>query len=346
MSPLHLIWNVSLLLAGAALATMILLILARLVDRRRQRRRAARRRQLVSELLQGTSPAGRDLKRLPPDLVTDTFLDLMRLVRGEERARLVAHATDLGVADQLVRRARSLSARKRLLAVQSLAPFHDEDSLGLLHAALEDGNEDVRLAAALALAETGRSDQIHYLVERLGLGTEQSSLMMVTLFRAVAEDRPDEIKALVLAEGTNVQARLAAIEALAIRGDYSVVPTIAALALAAADDSEELPRYLRALGMLGHPAGRDAVMDGLSRSTTDARAAAATAAGGIGLRDSADILAALLDDGAWSVRFAAAEALMRLGEPGRSQLREAARGGSEVARAAAATVLAEHGQPA
>lgn len=344
MSPLLLIWYVSLLLAGAALALMLVLIALRLVSRHREVRDAERRRQLVRELLRGESLSPDHLKGVPSTLITDTFLDLIRLVRGEERDLFVEQAAELGVAQQLGRRARSPSARTRLVAVQSLAQFHDEDSLRRLHASLEDRNQDVRLAAALSLAEGGRSDNIHALVERLGLGTEQDSMMMVTLFRVVAEDRPEEIKALVLNSGTNLQARLAAVEALASTGDYSLVPAITELALAASDDSEELPRYLRALGTLGHPAGSAAIMDGLSRPSMSARAAAAGAAGRIRLYDAADRLAELLNDSEWWVRFRAAEALIRLGKSGVGRLREAACLGTPVAREAAATVLAEHGQ--
>jgi len=346
LSPLLLIWYASLLLAGAALGTMGVLILARLAVRRRETRRAARRRELVRRLLRGEAMSRDELKTLPRGLVTDTFLDLIHLVRGDERASFVDQAAELGVAEQLARRARSSSARTRLVAVQSLADFHDEDSLRLLHASLEDRNEDVRLAAALSLAEAGRSDDIHALVERLGLGTGQDSLMMVTLFRVVADDRPEEIKALVLNPDTNLQARLAAIEALATTGDYSLVPAIAELALAAPDDSEELPRYLRALGTLGHPAGRAAIMDGLSRPSMSARAAAAGAAGRIRLRDAADRLTELLDDPEWWVRFRAAEALVGLGKSGKGRLREAACLGTPKAREAASTVLAEHGETA
>lgn len=344
MSALLIIWYLSLLLAGAALGTMILLILGRLAIRRRALRHSVRRRQLARDLLSGKTLSGRELKTLPSGLVTDTFIDLIRLVRGADRTAFVEQAAELGVAEQLGRRARSPFARTRLVAVQSLADFHDEDSLRLLHASLEDSNEDVRLAAALSLAQAGRSDDIHALVERLGLGTEQDSMMMVTLFRVVAEDRPDEIKALVLNSGTNVQARLAAVEALATTGDYSLVPAIAERALAAPDESEELPRYLRALGTLGHPAGRAAIMDGLRRPSMSARAAAAGAAGRIRLREAADRLTELLDDPEWWVRFRSAEALVMLGKSGIGRLREAACLGSPVAREAAATVLAEHGE--
>ncbi|SMF61192.1 HEAT repeat domain-containing protein [Allosphingosinicella indica] len=344
MTELLLIWELSLLLAGTALAMMIALMIARVVTQRRDEKRRRHGRQLAHNLMRGAPLSAQELKALPRNLVAETFLDLIRLVRGDERASFVAQAQQLGVAEHLGRLTRSASARRRLVAVQSLAQFHDEESLRRLHASLEDHNQDVRLAAALSLAEAGEADDIHALIGRLGLGDGQDSMMMVTLFRIIAEDRPDEIKALVLDDRTNRQARLAAIEALATTGDYSLVPAIARLALDAPDDSEELPRYLRALGLLGHPAARDAILDGLQRRSVSARAAAAAAAGKIGLEEAADRLTALLDDREWWVRFRAAEALMAFGKSGATRLREAACLGSIVARDAAATVLAERGE--
>ena len=180
-------------------------------------------------------------------------------------------------------------------------------------------------------------------MQRLGLGTEQPSRTMVGLFRTIAQTQADEIKALVLEPGHNLDVRIAAIEALASTGDYSLVPVIAELALAAADGTEELPRYLHALGKLGHPSGRKAVLAGLSSASMAARAAAARAAGRIVLTESADRLGQMLGDPEWWVRFRAAEALFELGEAGLSRLRLAAGQGSDPARDAAATMLAARG---
>ena len=342
MSLLLLIWLASLLLATGALAIMVVLIVSRVLGSRREGLRAARRRALVQQLLRGGVSDGSALRKAPPDLIAQTFRDLIRLVRGDERDALVEQAAQLGVPARLCRLLESGSARDRLSAAQSLADFRDPGTLQALRNALDDRNEDVRLAAALSLAHSGGAAEVHALVERLGLGTEEDSMMIVTLFRTVAEERPHEIKALILRPETNVRARLAAVEALAGTGDYSLVPLIARLATEADDDSEELPRYLHALGQLGHPAGREAIIHGLNRKAPEARAAAAAAAGEIGLVESMDRLGALLDDADWWVRFRSAEALVRLGDPGLERLKRAARSGLARASEAAGTILAEH----
>lgn len=345
LSLLALIWWVSVVLGAAALLTMTLLVLVRLMTVRRERRRAARRRELAHQLLSGQLSSAEELKRLPRDLVAGTFVELIRLVRGDERAAFVAQATGLGVPEFLGRRLRRGSPRERLLAAQSIAEFSNEDSTAQLRSALADRNADVRLAAALALAEAGRSSSVDDLVSSLGLGTEEDSTLAVTLFRALSADRLDEIKALVIAPGMPVPVRLAAIEALAMSGDYSLVPVITQLVIEAPDDAPELPGYLRALGLFAHPAARPAVLNGLGRPSFAARAAAAGAAGRIGLVEFAGRLAQMLDDGEWWVRFRAAEALLRLGEPGVEWLRRQAGEGSPRARSAAASMLAEYKVP-
>ena len=174
------------------------------------------------------------------------------------------------------------------------------------------------------------------------LGSEEGSALAITIFQSAALTGVEDIKSLILAPETNAGVRMAAIEALVASGDYSVVPVIANLALNAADDAPELPRYLRALGFIGHPAARSAVMAGLSSAAFGVRAAAAEAAGRIALGDAADRLTELLDDGEWWVRFRAAEALLKLGTNGTECLRRIAREGSPRARDAAASMLAEH----
>lgn len=342
MSLLAAIWWTSLALGAAAIMVMALLVLSRLLTARGERRRTRRRRELTRQLLGGQSLTADELKRLPRDLVADTFVELMRLVRGDERAAFAAQAAELGVPDYLARRLRRGSPRERLLAAQSLGQFESEETSAKLQGALSDRSPDVRLAAALSLAETGHSENVRGLVEELGLGAAEDSTLIVGLFRSLSADRSDEIRALVTAPETNVRVRLAAIEALAMTGDYTLVPVIAQLALDAPDEAPELPGYLRALGLFGHPAARTAVLDGMSRQSFAARAAAAGAAGRIGLAELAGRLAIMLDDPEWWVRFRAAEALVRLGDPGIERLRKQSREGSPRSRSAASAMLAEH----
>ncbi len=342
MSLLALIWWSSLVLAGAAIATTLILVGVRVITTRQRLRWATRRRELVRRLLGGNAEVKAELKRLPPALVADTFVELIRLVRGEERNKFVAQANEFGVPHQLARQVRRGSARARLLAAHALAQFDDAESVTALRGAVGDGDSKVRLAAALSLAEGGNADDLQELVRDLRLGSEEGSALAVSLFQSAAAAGVEDIKTLIVAPETNAGVRMAAIDALVATGDYSVVPVISDLALNAADDAAELPRYLRALGLIGHPAAHRAVMAGLSSQAFSVRAAAAEAAGRIALGEAADRLVELLDDGEWWVRFHAAEALLKLGPDGVERLRATARDGTPRARDAAASMLAEH----
>ncbi|HSX56712.1 MAG TPA: HEAT repeat domain-containing protein [Sphingomonas sp.] len=343
MSALLLIWTVSLVLASAAVLVMGTLVILRLISSWRHERHLAARRRLAPLLLEGGEIAPEALRRIPDHVVTDLSLDLIQLVRGAEREAFIANATRLGVPARLARRLRSGSPRDRATALQGIAQFDGPDARAALHRALDDRNRDIRLAAAQALAAKGEPLDPQDLVRRLELGVNQSSRVTISLFQAIAETRPDEIKALVLQPDQNLDVRIAAIEALAATGDYSLVPVIAELALAVEDGSEELPRYLHALGKLEHPSGARAVLAGLSSGSMAARAAAARAAGRIAIPDSIERLTQLLNDREWWVRFRAAEALIAIGEPGVDRLRYAAASGYGPAREAASTMLAERG---
>lgn len=344
MTPLFGLWLVSLALSGLALLIMMALIIARIISTRRQQKREIERRRLVPLLLGDEEGPDRlaDAQRAP-DLLTDLSTELVQMVRGSDKENFVASSSRLGVPERLRHRMDTGSPRTRLAAAEALADFGDDLSIERLHEALEDRNADVRLSAALALAAAGEAPPARTLVEKLGIGTSENSMLIVGLFGDIASERPDEIRELVEDPDTNPAVKVAAIDALSNSGDYSLVPLISELAMNADPCGEELPRYLRALGDFGHPAAAPAVEYALGVEAWWAGAAAAQAAGRIGLSETADRLVALLDDPQWWVRFRAAEALVALGEEGHRLLRETARRGSDLAATAARQTLAEQG---
>lgn len=337
------LWAVSVGLAGVALLIMCGLIFARLLAHRRDGALAARRRILIPLLLGDASDETVRAAVAPGSpILNDLAIELIQLVRGEERARFVATSTRLGVTDQLRRTLARASVRARMVAAETLAHFPDPLTTDALEAALEDKSADVRFAAALSLASSDRAPDARRLVNLLGLGTREQSMLIVALFQEISRTRPGEIHALIDDAQCPPTVKVAAIEALAASGDYSLVPSIVALALAADPAGEELPRYLRALGAFQHPAAAPAIVRWLGAPTSWVRSAAAEAAGRVGLVGTADTLIVLLDDPDWWVRFRAGEALVRLGESGRRLLVECSHGGTELARSAAHLTLAEH----
>jgi HEAT repeat protein len=342
LSFLAALWFLALGIAGMALLIMLALLLGRLVLGWTGRARETERKRLVPLLL-GARPQGRLRRRRRDDLLANLLVELIQLVRGSDRERFVEAATRLGVPARLRHQLGSGSARIRLAAAEALAEFADEASIERLTAALGDRSSDVRLSAALALAAIGRTPPARELVDRLGIGTTENSLLVAGLFKDIAARRPQEIRGLVLDDGVPAGAKAAAIEALSASGDYSLVPMIATLALTARADDPVLPRYLRALADFAHPAAQAAVQRCLASSAWEVRAAAAEAAGRIHLAGLGPHLKEMLGDPVWWVRFRAGEALARLGEEGTRLLGSAAAYAAEPARAAAAATLAERG---
>jgi HEAT repeat protein len=80
----------------------------------------------------------------------------------------------------------------------------------------------------------------------------------------------------------------------------------------------------------------------LDSSSAQVRAAAARAAGRIGVESALDRLEQLLGDPDWWVRFQAAQALLRFGKEGERRLNVAAARNDEPARETASLTLAEH----
>lgn len=344
MSPLFALWLVSILLSAIALGIMVALIVARKISQERERTRAAERRRLLPLLL-GAEPSAEPPSGIEraPDLLADLSIELVQMVRGTDKENFVASSSRLGVPERLRHRLDTGTPRKRLAAAEALADFSDDRSVKHLHEALDDPNADVRLSAALALASGGHAPPARLLVDKLGIGTTENSMLVVGLFRDIAATRRDDIRSLVEDAEVNPSVKAAAIDALSASGDYTLVPLIVELALKADSAGEELPRYLRALADFGHPAAAPAVEYGLSSSAWPVRAVAAQAVGRIRLSNLSERLVALLADPQWWVRFRAGEALASLGEEGQALLREAAAQQLEPASTAARLILAERG---
>lgn len=341
MNGLEALWFGSLTLAAFSLMIMAGLMITRSFSVYLASIRETERKRLVAVLL------GQDsLPVTPPPplglsrkLCLQLSVEMIQLVRGEDRVRFIAAATAMGVAERLRHQLDSGSPGVRLVAAEALAHFPDDKSRQRLRLAIDDPNPNVRIAAALSLAQVGEPPPAAELVYKLGIGTSENSLLAVSLFRDVAERRPDELKALLVDPNIPAGAKAAVIESLSASSDYTIVPMIVSLA-GEEEDPRHLTRYLRALGKFGHPAGEPAIKRGLQSRHWEVRATAAGAAGRIGLVALAPNLRQLLGDPEWWVRFRAGEALRTTGI---EHLRDVASSGTEPARTAASKILAERG---
>ncbi|MBI1402241.1 MAG: hypothetical protein GC147_03385 [Porphyrobacter sp.] len=340
MTTLLALWQLSLFLCSVALLALAAILLARVISEGRGSRRENERRRvsgllLASELDSPRAPRG----RIERDAAAKVALEMAELVRGPDREALLANAEALRVPHILLQKSVSRVPQERLLAAEALALFPSgRKRVGEM---LRDRNPDVRLGAALALAQNQAAPPAAEIVRRLGLGTRERSLLVASLMRDLVDADPASVEELIFAPGLPDAARLAAADALAASGRIEHAPLVARMAEEAGQDEELLPRIYHALGRIGHPSGHSAILRGLSHPAWTVRAAAAQAAGTNGLVEAAAGLGLLLDDPQWWVRFRAGEALWRLGAAGRAVLTDLARDGSPSAREAAARTIEE-----
>ena len=341
MTSLRALWDVSLGLCAIASLVLLCLLLTRLLTRERQERRDAERARLKPLLLgsaemEAPEPARCRLERLEAMKLS---VELAELVRGSDREALLDKAGALGIRETLHRQMRSRIPQDRLLAAEALAMFPED--AGRVGTMLDDPNPDVRLGAALALAQNRLAPSARELVERLGLGTTERSLLVVSLMRDLVDRDAAEVEAILYDPDLPDAPKLAATDALAQSGQVAHAPLVAWMAEAAEHDTELLPRIYHALGRTGHPAGHRAIARGLRHGDWQVRAAAAQAAGMTRFSGATERLSALLGDDQWWVRFRAGEALVRLGRDGTEALMQVAAEGAGLAREAARLTLAE-----
>ena len=337
MNSLTFVWEFSLALCGIAAVALGLLVVARLLTERSVSRREAIRAELLPALLAGDGEATR-LDGVRLEVAANLTCELAELTRGTDREALLARAENMGVPQLLTERLSSRSPQTRLTAVETLAMF--DQHLPQTTSALDDANPDVRLAAALALAHRSDGPPTRLLVDKLKMGSEEHSLLLVSLMCDLVQRNPGEVAALLFERDIPVEAKIAATDALA-EGGGEYAPLLAYMAKESEGESDLQPRIFRALGKNGHPAGMEAIFAGLSSDDGGVRAAAAEAAGRLGAGGAARQLGELLADESWWVRYRAAEALLRLGPRGINALRKASTDENEYARRTASAMLAE-----
>lgn len=347
MNLLLFLWWSSLLLAGIALVWMAGLIIARLFRENSEARRKADRQMLSKACLDIMAGADDAVESLRPfqhrsRLLAETLLEVLGLVRGVERDRLITSLVKAGVDQRLRSRLTRGSRTGRLAAVEALSAFpSDETRFHLRRLQQTSGDAELRIATVRTRIEIGDPPRARDLIADLSGRSDKDSLLYAPVLRQLAIDAPDDALAGLSIPDLGVAARALMIDAVGAGGDYRALPTLSLMATA----GEPVLRMaaVRALGSLGHPDAADTIAEALKDEAWDVRAEAAVAGGKIGTPALTPRLVALLDDPVWWVRFRAADALTRMGGGGLDALRIAATSPIEVARRSASLALAERG---
>lgn len=334
---LHLLWLACLGVAGAAILMMLTLVVRRLWIDRRASRRNARRQHLISEILTAIDPqTARPLSGVASDgdrrLLAEIGRELMDIMRGEDRGRLLAVLENVGVVAVMLADIQTGSAHQRADAAAFLAPFDRPDCRAALVSALEgDPRPAVRVAAAFGLAEWGALPPLPQVVAALDAVGALRSRRVMSLFRKLAARVPAQLAD--LGAGAPDPAMLVLIlDALAQAGYLDALPLM--LSATSHPKLDVRAEAFRALAQLGHPAAEQAVACGLDDPAWPVRAQAALCVGKVGIAALKGRLLVLLGDAEWWVRYRAAEALAELGPSGLDSLRVVSRQATAAGRIA------------
>lgn len=335
-------WIVSIGFMLISLSAMSVLIIVRAVTAARSMRQAEWRADALERIFKmlaedSTVQLPARTQRGYTRLLTGLASDLLALLRGLEHGQLVEIFQAAGVREILIGDLRHWNARLAQAAAENLRHFRSPESVAALRQALTHRTPEVRLAAALSLAEMNEAPPVEELVRILNLGSAEQSRLAVELFRRLAHREFETILAIAADRSRPALLRLMALEALAEQRDPRLVAVTSAIAR---DETGDIAsQAVRFLGALGDRSVAPIISAGLQSADWRVRVQAATAAGRLGLGELSEQLTELLDDDAWWVRHRAGEALGSLREGGIEQLRAVSAGGEDRSRRAASLAL-------
>ena len=318
MSLLSLIIMLSVGLAAIALLGGVATIVSQAIRQQLERRRSQRRDLILRQILQGLEQPDWDLalvrlmsrnRRLSADL----FSEMSELIRGENRARVLALCREASVDRWLLQQLKSWHGERRRLAADSLRLFPGDETIEALRAVLDDRSAEVRLTAAMSLAALDAMPSMGTLVEKLVEPTRNQSLLLQRLIESVAVSRPAEVMELVRGKIGKTFLRPIALSALAKAGHLELSGEIGSFIDDA--DPEVRAAALASIAVLGDFSAKDRIKRALSDSVQFVRVRAIASARTLELRELAPELTSLLKDENWWVRFRAGEALAALGQP-------------------------------
>lgn len=232
MNLLLLLWWMSLLLAMIAIAWMLGLIVARLFREKDEARRGADRKALASAYLAIMGGAGDAAIVLQPfqrraRLLAETLLEVLGLVRGAERERLIDSLAGVGVDQRLRARLTRGSRTGRLAAAEALSAFPSPETRAALETLYRDARDpELRIPAVRTLIEIGAAPAPETLIADLEKRYEADSLLYVPVFRRLAVDAPDAMLAAFRSANLRPATRAVVAEALGASGDYRSVAAL------------------------------------------------------------------------------------------------------------------------
>lgn len=347
MSGLLLLWWTSIILAAGALAWISALVIGRLFREQRDARRGRDRDRACDAFLDVMNGSGDALGRLRgidhrARLMGEVLLELLAMVRGVERDRLITALRSINMDDRWRRRLFRGRLAGRMVAAEALSIFPGPETVNALREALDQArNGNLRVALMRSLIELDAAPPLAQVLRDIHRSRGSESLLYLPLMgRLVNGDTRAALRAFGDPE-TPARARVILAEALGASGDFRALKPLCIATRA--PDIELRIASVRGLAAMGHPVAEAHILAALEDPVWMVRSAACEAAGRIGLQAAVPLLIAQLSDPVWWVRFRAGGALSALGPIGVQGLQAAAAGQGDLPRRAASLALAERG---
>ena len=320
------IWYGSLALAAFSLLIMFYLVIRRVIADMFERRRRGRRERLkhiLFDLVSGEISADEAGKKFTPKdqrLVLNVAGQLRRGLRGDADARLVELLNRVVDVQRLQIDLTRGSAADRAGLCAMMSWSQSPEVHRALEERLDDPAPDVVLAAANALVDSGAGISVPALAIKIVRKQMLGHRGVRELLRKVAPHSAKDLKRQL--KSKNEQIAVLSADAMAVCNDMSVVADLAEQAVMNPSANVRAECF-RSLAELRHPDASDAVMRGLQDPVWEVRTQAAIAAGRIGVSEAVPVLRQRLRDNQWWAQFRSAEALLKLGSPGRYALQAA-----------------------
>jgi len=267
------------------------------------------------------------------------LLDHIRSLRGHAQARLALAFEQLGYVAHAHAQLSHHRWWVRVEGAEKLGRMLARPAVPDLIRLMDDPVPEVRLRAAKALGAIGGLAAVETLIAALKATDRWATLRIADILAGLG---PAAVEPLLAAfPRLPPGARIPAIDILGRLRSHLAVPLLRGLL--ADPDSNARARAAHSLGLVGHPAVTQALVETLADPEWPVRAMAAKALGRIAGDDAVDPLRRALSDPEWWVRANAAEALRAKGEAGRRALLVALDGVDQFAAHKAAWMLQEAG---
>ncbi len=351
-------------LAGPALAGLAGVIIAlagasavakALRDRRSGRRQAAglALRPIVVALAggEGASDGTPELGAHDPRELERAIVDILPLLRGDDRAGLVRVLEDRGAIDRVRNATYSRSSLARARAAETLGVCGVRRALPELGRLLRDRDREVRIVAARALGKLGGAGAVPFLLASLEKPRPLPMSIVTMALMHIGPPGVDEMR-----EGLRAPSARAREASAEVLGQFGAATALEELIDSLADPDDHVrARSASALGRIGSPravgplvellvasrgagigvqglaAGRWRPTTPSGRDAVGTLRAAVTALGDIGSPGAVEAVEATLGARESDISWRSARALAQMGAPGLRALRARAEGADRAA---------------